>query len=108
MSVPVARTCWSDGCSISRRCLPVIGIVQVGLQAHADRYTYVPLIGLSIILAWGAAELGRGRERLVGALAIVAVVGWAAAARSYLDAWHDSASLFQHALALHIRQLRRA
>jgi hypothetical protein len=37
--------------------VPVIGIVQVGIQAMADRYTYVPLIGLYILIAWGSAEL---------------------------------------------------
>jgi cobalamin synthase len=37
--------------------LPVIGLVQVGSQAMADRYTYLPLIGLFMILAWGLAEL---------------------------------------------------
>lgn len=78
--------------------LPVIGIVQVGLQARADRYTYIPLIGLSIILAWGAAELGARRPRAVAAVAVVAIVAWAAATRSYLSAWQDSASLFQHAV----------
>ena len=36
--------------------LPVIGLVQVGAQAHADRYTYVPMVGLSIALVWGVAE----------------------------------------------------
>ena len=78
--------------------LPVIGIVQVGLQAHADRYTYIPLIGLSIVLAWGLAEFGSRTRPLVPALAVAAVVGWAAFSRVYLSEWHDSASLFQHAL----------
>ena len=46
--------------------VPVIGLVQVGEQAMADRYTYVPLIGLFIVLAWGTAELAtrwRGQQR---------------------------------------------
>ena len=79
--------------------LPVIGIVQVGLQARADRYTYIPLIGLSIGLAWGAADLGSSRPRAVAAIAFTAVIAWAAAARSYLSAWHDSAGVFEHAIA---------
>ena len=78
--------------------LPVIGIVQVGLQARADRYTYIPLVGLSIMLAWGAAELGARRSRAAAAVAVLAVLAWAAASRSYLSAWQDSASLFQHAV----------
>ena len=44
--------------------VPVIGIVQVGEQARADRYTYIPLLGVFIMLVWGAAELaGRWRVR---------------------------------------------
>ena len=52
--------------------LPVIGLVQVGAQSHADRYMYVPLAGLSMILAWGAADVvrrmaaGKSRRRLCG------------------------------------------
>jgi hypothetical protein len=41
--------------------VPVIGLVQVGLQAMADRYVYFPLIGLLILLVWGAADLFEGR-----------------------------------------------
>lgn len=37
--------------------VPLIGIVQVGMQAHADRYLYIPLVGLSISLAWFVADL---------------------------------------------------
>ena len=37
--------------------VPVIGLVQVGTQSRADRYTYLPMIGVSIMLVWGAAEL---------------------------------------------------
>jgi hypothetical protein len=43
--------------------VPVIGLVQVGQQARADRYTYVPLVGLAIAVAWGAAELARRGDR---------------------------------------------
>src|SRR5271169_4901551 len=42
--------------------VPVIGIVQVGGQAMADRYTYIPLVGLFIIVAWGVPELLRTRH----------------------------------------------
>ena len=38
--------------------VPVIGLVKIGLQSHADRYTYIPLIGLSIAIAWGATGAG--------------------------------------------------
>src|SRR5208282_6908716 len=39
--------------------VPVIGLVQVGIQARADRYMYIPMVGLSIMLAWGAADAVR-------------------------------------------------
>jgi protein O-mannosyl-transferase len=78
--------------------VPVIGFVQVGLQARADRYTYIPLIGISIMVAWGAVELGGARLRLLAVPAVAALALWAVAAHSYLYAWQDSATLFRHAI----------
>jgi len=81
--------------------VPVIGIVQVGSQSMADRYTYVPLIGLFVILAWGGWEaLSLLRiPRLVQALgASMALVLCAGLTRAQLRYWHDSIALFQHAL----------
>jgi len=81
--------------------LPVIGLVQVGWQALADRYTYLPLIGLFIMLAWGVADLGR-RSIIwrVGATlgATVLLGGCLAATRLQLRHWQDSVTLFNHAL----------
>src|SRR5213596_710729 len=80
---------------------PVIGIVQVGSQSMADRYTYVPLIGLFVILAWGGWEaLSLLRiPRLVQALgASIALVLCAGLTHAQLRYWHDSIALFQHAL----------
>jgi hypothetical protein len=54
--------------------VPVIGLVQVGMQGMAERYTYVPLIGVSVIVAWGAPEVVRGR-RGRKALAVISVLG---------------------------------
>jgi hypothetical protein len=48
--------------------VPVIGLVQVGLQAHADRYMYIPMVGLSIMLAWGADALCKRRPQLKAVL----------------------------------------
>ena len=50
------RICWSVGCGILTMLLPVIGLIQFGIQAMADRFTYLPQIGLCIALAWGAAQ----------------------------------------------------
>jgi protein O-mannosyl-transferase len=82
--------------------VPVIGLVQVGRQALADRYTYIPSIGLFLAICWGLGELARGRIRrtaLAGA-AVVAVLLLAAAARNQVRTWHDSVTLYRHALAV--------
>jgi tetratricopeptide (TPR) repeat protein len=86
--------------------VPVIGIVQVGAQAHADRYMYLPQIGLSIAVAWGAVEalgnFAKGESmkwalRGVGAaiVAAFAIVAW-----HQVQHWRDSASLFERAVAV--------
>jgi len=79
---------------------PVIGITQVGTQSMADRYTYIPFIGLFIILAWGGWEaLNLLRvPRFVQALGIsiaLALCAWLT--RAQLKYWHDSIAVFQHA-----------
>ena len=81
--------------------LPVIGLVQVGWQSMADRYTYLPLIGVFIMLAWGAADLRpRSRTgRLVLTLGAALVLGAClAATRFQLKYWQNSVALFRHAL----------
>jgi tetratricopeptide (TPR) repeat protein len=79
---------------------PVIGIAQTGTQSMADRYTYIPLIGLFVILAWGGWEaLSLLRiSRFVQALgASTALALCAGLTRAQLRYWHDSIALFQHA-----------
>jgi Flp pilus assembly protein TadD len=81
--------------------LPVVGIVQVGSQAMADRYTYVPLVGLSVILAWGASELTAGlssRKSLLAVAAAVVILGCTIAARAQVGYWQDSLALWTHAV----------
>jgi tetratricopeptide (TPR) repeat protein len=83
--------------------VPVIGLVQVGSHALADRYTYVPSIGLSILLVWGVAELASRwhvpRPALIslvgGALAVYLVLAW-----RQVGYWRDSETLWRHALAV--------
>jgi hypothetical protein len=81
--------------------LPVIGLVQVGSQAAADRYTYVPLIGLFIMLAWGIPESAvRGRHAKLG-VAIGVTASLAALSlltRKQVEYWSGSIPLFEHAL----------
>ncbi len=80
--------------------IPVIGLVQVGVQAMADRYSYVPLTGLFIMLTWGVAETRRGRG-LATTLGMIAVVCVLAVVTSHqLRYWQNSVTLFEHTLAV--------
>ena len=79
---------------------PVIGIVQVGGQAMADRYTYLPLVGLAIAVAWGAFDLApgeRGRRSLAVA-ACAALAALSAATFQQVRTWRDTETLFANAL----------
>ncbi len=81
--------------------LPVIGLVQVGLQAMADRYTYLPQIGLLIAVAWSVAELGRARRWSAGTYGVVAASVLAimtVCACRQVSYWRDSVALWTHAL----------
>ena len=81
--------------------VPMIGIVQVGWQAYADRYTYIPCIGIFIALVWLAADVIEVRKwRFVAPLAAAAILpALAFATWIQLPYWHDDIALFQHALA---------
>jgi tetratricopeptide (TPR) repeat protein len=83
--------------------VPVIGLVQVGDQAWADRYTYLPLIGIFIILAWGTADVLADRGWQNSALPVLggaAVVLCMIVTRHQVGYWHDSGRLWEHALAV--------
>jgi Flp pilus assembly protein TadD len=83
--------------------VPVIGIVQVGVQSRADRYVYVPLVGLTIMIVWAAADwlelhpvLQRPAALAAGAVLLVFALGtWHQAGY-----WKDSRTLFEHTLAV--------
>ena len=83
--------------------VPVIGIVQAGEQSMADRYTYVPLIGIFIALSWGlgeSANVSRPAGIAVRTAASCAIVGLVFLTRTQAAAWAGSESLFRHALAV--------
>jgi tetratricopeptide (TPR) repeat protein len=83
--------------------LPVIGIVQVGRQGMADRYSYLPLVGIFIAVAWCLPALPAAfplRRALVAAAAGSAVLALAVASRAQAETWRDTASLFSHATAV--------
>ena len=82
--------------------VPMIGIVQVGLQVRADRYTYLPQIGLYVLLVWSATELFYRWRRTRKILIITAVlIIIAFTTRSYLQVsyWRDSETLWKHSIA---------
>jgi tetratricopeptide (TPR) repeat protein len=81
--------------------VPVIGLVQVGAQAMADRYTYVPYIGLSIAVSWGAADLFRARRvatPFAGAAAAAALLVLAALTARQVTTWRDGHTVFARAV----------
>ena len=83
--------------------VPVIGLVKVGAQSIADRYTYIPAIGLFIILAWGVADLTAGWRKRTPALAAATaavLVAYAVTSGAQILCWQDTESLFRHALAV--------
>lgn len=78
--------------------LPVIGLVQVGAQAMADRYSYIPLIGLFIAATWTVHDLFAHAWRGKSSLAALVLVLCAATTRIQVGYWKDSLSVFGHAL----------
>jgi tetratricopeptide (TPR) repeat protein len=81
--------------------VPVIGVIQVGIAAHADRYTYVPLIGIFIAVVWGAGELAKRwhfEKAMIGlgiaVSSVCVVLCWL-----QLNHWENSVTIWQHTLA---------
>ena len=84
--------------------LPVIGLVQVGDQAMADRYTYIPLVGIFIAGVWAAADLFaeyQVRRIFAVSLACAVLFGLIVATRSQLRHWRNTETLFRQALRVH-------
>jgi tetratricopeptide (TPR) repeat protein len=85
--------------------LPVIGLVQVGGQAMADRYSYLPSVGLFIAIVWGALDLIRrvihsatARAILCSSLAVLIITAYAVLARRQTGSWQNNQTLFARAL----------
>ena len=83
--------------------LPVIGIVQIGVQSMADRYTYLPLIGLYIAVVWGGGAFflatGSGARKAAVILSLAAILaGCVWLSRQQAALWHDTVTLFEHTL----------
>lgn len=83
--------------------VPVIGLVQVGAQAMADRYTYLPLIGLFIMIAWGVPEqlaMGRYRRVILSVSAGIVLMMLMMITRLQIKHWQNDLTLFDHSLAV--------
>ncbi len=80
---------------------PVVGFIKIGDFAHADRYTYIPLIGIGIIVAWGFPELMprlRYREKVLPILSALVLMLSSFFTWHQIGVWSDSRKLFEHAL----------
>jgi len=83
--------------------LPVIGLVQVGGQSYADRYTYLPAIGLAVALVWGAADLVAASRRarpVAIAVAVGTLLAFGVATARQVARWKDTRTLFTYTLAV--------
>ena len=80
--------------------VPVIGLIQVGSQPMADRYMYLPSIGLFIVVAWGAAPLVARAPMAAGATGAALIVALGITAHAQVETWHDSETLWRHAIAV--------
>lgn len=82
--------------------LPVIGLIQVGFQSMADRYTYLPAIGIEVALLWSWRALAQSRLPQVAGVIVAALILFGCALRTWQQqaVWRDSITLFSHALAV--------
>ncbi len=83
--------------------VPVLGIVQAGLQARADRFTYLPHIGITMLLTWSCTDLTqqwRNRRVVLTSMAACAIAASILLAYQQTTYWRDSISLWEHALAV--------
>ena len=83
--------------------VPVIGFVQVGWQGHADRYTYLPQIGLCIAFVWGAEEFVRNSRvarSVAASFTVLVILGLTSAAWKQTTYWRNSETLWRRTLAV--------
>jgi tetratricopeptide (TPR) repeat protein len=81
--------------------VPVLGFVQVGLQGYADRYAYLPNIGLYLLLTWAIVDLAkrwRFRRQILAVAATIALVALIYCARAQASYWRNSETLWHHTL----------
>lgn len=82
---------------------PVIGLIQIGAQSTADRYTYLPMIGPAVMLTWGLCDLtkrGRWQSHALSCAAGIVTLLCIATTRRQIDSWRTTETLFRHAVAV--------
>jgi protein O-mannosyl-transferase len=83
--------------------VPVIGLMQVGAQGHADRYTYLPQIGIYLAVTWAIADLSvrwRGRKLILGMAALLTITSLITVSWKQVGYWSSSVRLWRHTLAV--------
>lgn len=80
--------------------VPVIGFIQLGSMARADRYTYLPLTGIFISVTWFFADIFSKRKALLSSLAVVVAVVFIVCSSFQIQYWRNDFTLFQHAIAV--------
>ncbi len=97
---PAALTGW---CWFLGVLLPVIGLAQVGSQSMADRYTYLPSVGIFILLVWGLCDVGEYFRIPVPVIVVIGIISvsiCSVCTRHQIAYWKDGETLFRHALAV--------
>ncbi|MFO8048511.1 MAG: tetratricopeptide repeat protein [Desulfosudaceae bacterium] len=83
--------------------LPVIGIIRIGSHAMADRYAYLPAIGIFVVIVWGGAaflEKKSFKKPLIGLAGLALLLALGTASRHQLGYWRNDLTVFEHALAV--------
>src|SRR5215469_3655874 len=81
--------------------VPVIGLVQVGVQSMADRYTYIPLLGILVAVVWAVFEIAENRkwnQRVVATVGVLVLLALGVSTSRQVKYWKDSTVLWTHAL----------
>jgi tetratricopeptide (TPR) repeat protein len=78
--------------------VPVIGLVQAGAQAMADRFLYLPGLGLGMAVVWAATDLLGKRRAVAAGVYTLLLLGCAVVSRQQVMVWHDSVTLFAHSV----------
>jgi protein O-mannosyl-transferase len=80
--------------------VPVIGFVQVGVQSHADRYTYIPFFGLFVMIVWGVEDLLQRRNLILKAAAVAVILLLSVICFHQVSLWKNNETLYKHSISV--------